>query len=561
MQREATAFTWVNDTAHLLRRFSSRASLASNSLLVIVLLICAAPATVRASDSDGDDLSDAIEVFIGTNPALIDTDGDGLGDGAEFASGGFPVEHAIQSALWFKRAHVVDVDGDGDPDIVGDDGDVLGWIENLDGAGTYGPLHAVHDSYWGVSDSDVADVDGDGDLDLLVGTNDARKAAWYENVDGQGSFVSQPPIWLSTTGDLGQSLVPVDIDGDGDLDVVVASNSANLLSWYENTDGEGTFTLGAHIPTSLDIVYIPDAGDLDGDGDPDLVIRIAGASDYWAWAENLGGSFAAPQTIPGSTSILYGGVFDWGDDGDLDLLLTESELRELWLFEHAVTGPFDGPTTILANGERPDHVLVADMDGDEDGDLLVAFNAFLPYPSKDPIRLYRNTDGAGTLSPPLLVASTRSIGGVLGAADVDGDGDVDVVGIPSASGNLAWYEKIPASDPLLADTDGDGLNDAVELNTHGTDPRLADTDDDGLGDADELNMHGTDPIDRDTDGDGAFDGQEIAAGSDPLDPLSLPPPLPVLDSAGGRIVLSACLLTIAWITSGWQWRTRGAARS
>jgi acyl-CoA synthetase (AMP-forming)/AMP-acid ligase II len=57
---------------------------------------------------------------------------------------------------------------------------------------------------------------------------------------------------------------------------------------------------------------------------------------------------------------------------------------------------------------------------------------------------------------------------------------------------------------------------------YGTDPRLADSDGDGLEDGEEANSHGTDPNDRDSDDDGFEDGVEVAAGSDPNDPGSVP---------------------------------------
>ncbi len=87
-------------------------------------------------------------------------------------------------------------------------------------------------------------------------------------------------------------------------------------------------------------------------------------------------------------------------------------------------------------------------------------------------------------------------------------------------------EVSAGTDPARADTDGDGLTDAVELLTTMTDPRSTttyagtndkdvDTDRDGLGTAEEL-RRGTDPIDPDTDGDDLEDGAEVAFGSDPL---------------------------------------------
>jgi ELWxxDGT repeat protein len=99
--------------------------------------------------------------------------------------------------------------------------------------------------------------------------------------------------------------------------------------------------------------------------------------------------------------------------------------------------------------------------------------------------------------------------------------------------------------PLAAVPDADGLYDASEA-SFGTFPDDADSDDDGLSDHGELVRHGTDPLAGDSDGDGFGDGVELAAGSDPLDPGSVPPDpveLPLL-APWGRALLAG---GVAWL--------------
>lgn len=114
--------------------------------------------------------------------------------------------------------------------------------------------------------------------------------------------------------------------------------------------------------------------------------------------------------------------------------------------------------------------------------------------------------------------------GVTNLVDVDGDqtpallelldvsdplvGDSDTDGLPDSR------ERDHGTNPRVADTDGDGLADATEVTAAGSDPRAADTDDDGLGDAREWDL-GTDRTSVDTDGDGLRDQRETERGTDP----------------------------------------------
>ena len=114
--------------------------------------------------------------------------------------------------------------------------------------GTFGTQHVVST---GVEKASVlaADIDGDGDMDLVsaysADNKHGHEVSWYENTDGKGTFGMQEVISTSAgnyfySGDCLPSLIAADIDGDGDMDL--ASGSENYHpAWYENTDGKGTF--------------------------------------------------------------------------------------------------------------------------------------------------------------------------------------------------------------------------------------------------------------------------------------------------------------------------------
>jgi uncharacterized protein (TIGR03790 family) len=97
-------------------------------------------------------------------------------------------------------------------------------------------------------------------------------------------------------------------------------------------------------------------------------------------------------------------------------------------------------------------------------------------------------------------------------SDIDGDGLPDSVEIANTYG----------TDPLKADTDGDGLLDGEEVNVYHTAPLKYDTDSDSLSDYAEVKTHHTDPLKADTDGDGYNDNLEVTYGGNPLDATSIP---------------------------------------
>ena len=100
--------------------------------------------------------------------------------------------------------------------------------------------------------------------------------------------------------------------------------------------------------------------------------------------------------------------------------------------------------------------------------------------------------------------SITNIYGVLPDDDFDGD----------FLSNFEEYQW--GSDPCDLDSDGDGVNDGVEVSSFGTSPTDPDTDGDGLSDLEEIVLYPTDPTDADSDNDGWLDGEEIANGTSPL---------------------------------------------
>jgi hypothetical protein len=445
------------------------------------------------------------EQAAGTDPNDDDTDDDGLLDGQELATGNFGGQQVISTvAFGAFSVYAADIDGDGDMDVVSaskNDGQIA-WYENTDGAGTFGGEQVISNLASGALSVFVADVDMDGDPDVLSASSDDDKIAWYENTDGAGTFGGQQVI--STLADRPFSVYAADLDGDGDVDVISGSVNDDEVAWYENTDGAGTFGGQQVISTLADYPFSVFAADLDGDGDMD-VLSASTDDDEISWFENTdgAGTFGGQQVISSLADAAFS-VFAADLDGDTDLdVLSASgfDSKIAWYENTDGAGTFGGQQVISAfvnNGATS--VFAADVDGDGDMDVLAA------SANDDEIAWYENTNGAGTFGAQQLISVLADGARAVHPVDVDGDGDLDVLSASHDDNKIAWYEQLNLADPLDSDSDDDGLSDGDEVLIHLTNPFESDSDGDGLSDGEEVSVIGTNPLDPDTDADGFCDG-------------------------------------------------------
>jgi len=188
-----------------------------------------------------------------------------------------------------RVAKVADVNEDTYPDIVvaAFAGDTFSWYEN-DGNGVFTP-HTIDDSVNanGATAVDVADLDGDGDMDIAAGSNNADQFLWYEN-DGSENFTTHIIDNTSSFSIGPRGLSLVDLEQDGDMDIITAAITGDAFAWYEN-DGSGVFT-GAVINNDLtysDGAFAITSADIDGDLVADIV-TAANISDAFSWFKTEG---------------------------------------------------------------------------------------------------------------------------------------------------------------------------------------------------------------------------------------------------------------------------------
>jgi hypothetical protein len=268
--------------------------------------------------------------------------------------------------------------------------------------------------------------------------------------------------------------VAADIDGDGVLDLVLGPRTAN--SWLAFTgNGDGTFSSGAiRINGSSDFIggWGTDIGDLDGDGDYDVVAgdHLVGAQ---AWLNSGGGSFTLSRTgLPSSDAYSGGGFGDLDGDGALDAVFGADQGTAglsvafgngdgTWTQE-AVTGIPPHPGSGAPNlGHFQFH------DFDLDGDLDM-FACGVGYGTACVV--YRNEGDGRTWAEVSAVQGQGSAGigwvNQASVADVNCDGVVDIAagGTIFLGNGTSWQQAAYVNNTdtsHFGDMDGDGNLDLV----------------------------------------------------------------------------------------------------
>lgn len=336
-------------------------------------------------------------------------------------------------------AFPVDIDGDGDLDVVSASGndDKIAWYENLNGLGDFGPQQIVATTADNPYSAFAIDLDGDMDADILSASGQDDKIAWYENLDGAGSFSAEKIISNTTINAF--HVHASDLDGDGDMDVLTASPNANKVAWHENLDGLGNFGPAQTITTSATFVQLVSTADMDNDGDLD-VYSVSPNDNKIAWYENLNGlGNFGPQLVISTAGVGPSGAYaaDIDGDGDLDMFASSySDDTISWYENLNGLGSF-GPQQIISTMEGiARDVHATDLDGDGDIDVLAA--SFLD----DTISWYENLGGNGTFGPQQVISNTADAANYVFAADMDADGDMDVLSASGFDDKIAWYENL-----------------------------------------------------------------------------------------------------------------------
>jgi hypothetical protein len=389
--------------------------------------------SVYAADVDGDGDMDILGTALNADDITWweNTSGDGTAWSEHTVEGNFDGAYSVYAA---------DVDGDGDMDVLGTAyyADEITWWENKNGDGSVWTEHAIDGSFDGANAVYAADVDGDGDLDVLGAARDANDIAWWENktIHRSASFPREVTVGGSFTG--AYHAYAADVDGDGDLDVLGAAGTDDDITWWENTNGDGTAWTAHTIEGNFDKAHFVYAADVDGDGDLDVIGAAVEADDI-TWWENTNGDGTAwtGHTVDGNfdgASSVY--AADMDRDGDVDILGTAQVADEVaWWENMNDVGTSWTKHTVAVNFDYALSPRAADLDGDGDLDILAAAR------DGGDIAWWENTNGDGTAWTEHTVDGNFDGANSAFAADIDGDGDLDIAGAAGFADEMAWWEN------------------------------------------------------------------------------------------------------------------------
>ncbi|TFH16214.1 MAG: VCBS repeat-containing protein [Lentisphaerales bacterium] len=372
---------------------------------------------------------------------------------------------------------VGDVNGDGALDVVGAAimSNEISWLQNVDGTGTNWTKHVVATNFMLPSSVSVADMDDDGDTDIVSSANGASTLGWFENMDGSGTNWTAHNISTSLFGAV--AAVAIDIDRDGDRDIVGAGAAVNKVAWWENADGAATLWVEHAISVTFTQVTEIAVADLDADGDFDVVAAGTGMNAI-VWWENTDGSGAT--WVEWTIRSGYGGalrvsVTDLDHDGDRDVVGSALSLNDVTWWENRTIhrSAMHGPKWSVSSNFNGAFA-VAPIDLDRDGDVDLCGGAY----TADTVSWFENLDSMGSTWTQHVVASFFDGVYWVRSADMDRDGDADLVGAAGWANDIAWWENLDGSgnswtqrmvDPLFlgascvdaSDVDGDGSMDLI----------------------------------------------------------------------------------------------------
>jgi VCBS repeat protein len=413
-----------------------------------------------AADFDGDGRDDLL--LAPTNPESYPSDYPAL----LFASqvdGTFaaPESIAIHTGTVALEARDITSDGLADVLLLGDADHVM-LLEGQGDGGFAVPRRFVTGQ--GIASSTLADLDGDGASELvLLSRVVSDTQPLFEIARGASSGGFELPLVSAVPSGYSDFLAePADFDGDGNVDVLAIGY--DRLELMLGT-GDGRFVPGATTPSESSAWSMP-VYDLNGDGRLDLV---QAAGDGFAVALGLSDGTFSPTPSSSGRIIAHAALGDLDGDGDADLVATEygRDTVDVYLGDGAQGF---ARAASLPLGVYDSGLVLADLSSDGVLDLVVGAARLREGPAGEPLGPLVSAVWLGDGRGGFTSGAAIDVSGLqLRVADIDHDGSLDVlstnaIAFGDGAGNFGSPDPLPSAGAYqlqLADLDADGFSDLL----------------------------------------------------------------------------------------------------
>ncbi len=361
----------------------------------------------------------------------------------------------------------------------------------------------------------VSDLTGDALPDILTPCRDSANDIALLVNKGSGTF---DPAQFIFSGTSPRAITTADLNQDGWMDFVACNQDQTIAVFINKQDGtflRSQYAVEVQQPYQGQQPRFVKAGDLDGDGDLDLIIPVATHDYYENWwglttfTNDGAGNFTQNQVqvVEGLNTVTGFEVGDLDDDGDLDIVLGVFDYhpcQQPYCYDYHAEGQklalltnngFANPFTItdlninsLTDDVAASDIALVDIDGDGDRDIVTRIANFqdsvdFMTKSTNTIQILRNNGNAAFDPAQTIWTQPNTRGHGLAVSDLDLDGDIDIL-LSTTSGrnnpaylftlfndgsgnnfteqpfNLGLPQRYPLA-VAATDISGDGLNDII----------------------------------------------------------------------------------------------------
>ena len=349
-------------------------------------------------------------------------------------------EHTV--ATNFDRVSglfIADIDNDDDQDIIGAaiNSNEVAWWRNDGSNPIQWTKEVIDDNYSGAIYVCAEDINGDGYIDVVATAAIAHQICWWSNNGGVPIQWTKHLIISNYTEAHG--IIATDLDKDGKMDLVSTAAALNKITWWKNETGSGTSWIEQTIDNNFNYTQSVCAGDFNLDGHTDIVAAALNAHQI-AWYKNDGGNPIqwTKNTIASNFSMAHSvEVCEINGDSLPDVLGAAYGAHEISYWQNMGGNPIIWEKHPIDNFySGPLEVCAADIDCD--GDVDVAGTAGIG----DEVAWWSNEGGSPVQWVKYNIVSNFNDAWPISLADIDNDGDVDIVAGSSSLDEIRWWENL-----------------------------------------------------------------------------------------------------------------------